>query len=474
MEWLLNESLVQLIGMSSRRSRTSCGYCKSSTNYTEENDVDTNDEDEVSDSSTESADEKRSVCLGVWGFRLSHDHYQQLVDRNWRRSGRYLYKPINDKTCCPLYTIRLDANVVRLSRSQKRVLRVWSDFLKYDKRPAVRGDVTSRVPVDPLASKSKKAADATPPNPQKDRSRKKKTKRVERALERLKAKNVDIEKFQQERRERESKRRRTLESFLPEWDPSFKHKLEIRTVRVGSAEFEESEAESFALYQKYQQIVHGDFRCSHRGFRSFLVDSPFLASDPQGQEGSYHQLYLIDGRIVAVGVIDILPRCLSSAYLFYDPAFAFLNLGTYSALREIAFVREMVKTRPQCHYYYLGYFVFACRKMRYKGGFKPSELLCERSREWASVLESSRSQLMVVQVPLPECLEMIEANGGRFTIFRPHAPPAAVGNEWNCRPLKYEEQSRFERVTVDAQVAHTLRDFARHFGPLSSAVYVVI
>ena len=48
---------------------------------------------------------------------------------------------------------------------------------------------------------------------------------------------------------------------------------------------------------------------------------------------SSHQHYKVDGRIIAVGVIDILPHCLSSAYFYYDPDYAFLNLGTYSALR---------------------------------------------------------------------------------------------------------------------------------------------
>lgn len=38
-----------------------------------------------------------------------------------------------------------------------------------------------------------------------------------------------------------------------------------------------------------------------------------------GNCGAYHRQYLIDGRIVAVGVIDILPNCISSVYLYYDP-----------------------------------------------------------------------------------------------------------------------------------------------------------
>lgn len=39
------------------------------------------------------------------------------------------------------------------------------------------------------------------------------------------------------------------------------------------------------------------------------------------------------GKLIAVGVIDILPRCVSSVYLFYDPDYSFLSLGVYSALR---------------------------------------------------------------------------------------------------------------------------------------------
>lgn len=50
--------------------------------------------------------------------------------------------------------------------------------------------------------------------------------------------------------------------------------------------------------------------------------------------GSFHQQYWLDGQIVAVGVIDILPTCVSSVYLYYHPDFASLSLGSYSALRS--------------------------------------------------------------------------------------------------------------------------------------------
>jgi len=54
--------------------------------------------------------------------------------------------------------------------------------------------------------------------------------------------------------------------------------------------------------------------------------------------GSFHQHYILDGKIIAVGVIDILPYCVSSVYFYYDPEYAFLTLGTYSALRYTAAV----------------------------------------------------------------------------------------------------------------------------------------
>jgi len=52
--------------------------------------------------------------------------------------------------------------------------------------------------------------------------------------------------------------------------------------------------------------------------------------------GSFHQHYILDDKIIAVGVIDILPYCVSSVYFYYDPEYAFLTVGTYSALRYAA------------------------------------------------------------------------------------------------------------------------------------------
>ena len=43
--------------------------------------------------------------------------------------------------------------------------------------------------------------------------------------------------------------------------------------------------------------------------------------------GAYHQLYRLDGQLIAMGVIDILPNCVSSVYFMYDKEWEKLSLG---------------------------------------------------------------------------------------------------------------------------------------------------
>lgn len=52
---------------------------------------------------------------------------------------------------------------------------------------------------------------------------------------------------------------------------------------------------------------------------------------------------------MAVGVVDVLPRCLSSVYLFWDADFAHLAPGKLTALKEIEWVQqvcEMLAAEP--------------------------------------------------------------------------------------------------------------------------------
>lgn len=71
---------------------------------------------------------------GMHAYRLSCEDYQELIDRGWRRCGNYCYKPQNDISCCPCYTIKCDAQEFKLSKSHKRILRRMNKFLRDGKR----------------------------------------------------------------------------------------------------------------------------------------------------------------------------------------------------------------------------------------------------------------------------------------------------------------------------------------------------
>lgn len=43
--------------------------------------------------------------------------------------------------------------------------------------------------------------------------------------------------------------------------------------------------------------------------------------------GAYHQMYRLDGELIAVGVIDILPHCVSSVYFMYNSKWERFSLG---------------------------------------------------------------------------------------------------------------------------------------------------
>ena len=63
------------------------------------------------------------------------------------------------------------------------------------------------------------------------------------------------------------------------------------------------------------------------------------------------------GVLVAVGVVDVLPACLSSKYFFWDPDLAPLALGKVSAMKEIQWVAAASLHCPSLKHYYMGYYI---------------------------------------------------------------------------------------------------------------------
>ena len=37
---------------------------------------------------------------------------------------------------------------------------------------------------------------------------------------------------------------------------------------------------------------------------------------------------------------------------------------------------QAAHTTPSLHYYYMGFYIHTCHKMKYKAGYEPSDLLC--------------------------------------------------------------------------------------------------
>lgn len=108
--------------------------------------------------------------------------------------------------------------------------------------------------------------------------------------------------------------------------------------------------EKYNLYLKYQTIIHKETRHENtpEQFTRFLCSSPIFPktwTDQQTLEtrktGSFHQLYRLDGELVAFAVLDLLPHTVSSVYFVYDPEkVGKFGMGKVSAMREVALCIE--------------------------------------------------------------------------------------------------------------------------------------
>lgn len=155
-------------------------------------------------------------------------------------------------------------------------------------------------------------------------------------------------------------------------------------------------AEKFALFEQYQRLVHHEppAQISKSGFTRFLCDSPLvrttrsLAGSAPQQLGSFHQLHRLDGELIALSVLDLLPHAVSAVYFIYRATplphpdggatdFAAFSPGKLSALREAALAAER-----GLNFYYMGFYIHSCAKMRYKAEFRPTMVLDPANHAW--------------------------------------------------------------------------------------------
>ncbi|KDE39398.1 MAG: arginyltransferase [Nitrincola lacisaponensis] len=125
--------------------------------------------------------------------------------------------------------------------------------------------------------------------------------------------------------------------------------------------------EYFALYKRYIDERHADgdmYPPTPEQFHQFLVEGAL--------DSWFYEFRDANDQLVAVAVTDHLNRAMSALYTFYDPSLPNRSLGSYAILWQIAEAK-----RRGMDYLYLGYWVKACRKMRYKTAFRPLEMLID-------------------------------------------------------------------------------------------------
>ncbi|KAJ5256579.1 arginine-tRNA-protein transferase [Penicillium angulare] len=271
------------------------------------------------------------------------EHYGELIDRGWRRSGTLYYKQNLQRSCCPHYTLRLEASDFRPRRDQRKAINRWNKF--------VLGPEYMR-----------KVARLSP--------RSRAEKKYRKCNFDLLAAVHEIE-YENLKRPIDPGTKRALE-------PAHRFEVNIEGDSVSQAKFD--------LFLRYQMKVHQEdvSRWKIKDFQNFLCSgikrSPASSTKKDGSEkklGSWHQCYRLDGKLIAVAVLDLVPSGVSSVYVFYDPEYEQWEFGKLTALREIAFAIE-----NQYSSYYMGYYIHSCQKMRYKGNYRPQYILDPESYAW--------------------------------------------------------------------------------------------
>lgn len=290
--------------------------------------------------------------------------YQTLLDRCWRRSGTLLYRPNQRNACCPHYSIRLDSDAFHASRDQRQAINRFNRFIigdSYAKQsarvnPRSRADAKRRDTTFDLLERLHEAeSDKLPPLSPLPTSKAGKTKKAD-------GDNKDGE-VPAAPPPAESEQAKAIEPA---------HRFEV------TLEPDVYTDEKYVIFENYQRIVHKEppSKISKKGFTNFLCNSPLrreTITNSSGREkklGSYHQCYWLDGRLVAVGILDLLPDCVSAVYFMYHESIHDWSPGKLGALREIALAME-----GGYRWWYSGYYIHNCPKMRYKIDFSPQYIL---------------------------------------------------------------------------------------------------
>ena len=149
--------------------------------------------------------------------------------------------------------------------------------------------------------------------------------------------------------------------------------------------------DAFDLYNEYHVQRHEKPLKSEYSYCEHVVDSPVANCSKDGiNYGTFHQLYRLDGKLVAIGIIDIVPSGIVSVYMWYSTSkeVCRYSFGVYSTLKEIELVLELSKKNPNMRYYYMQGWNRNNKKLTYKANYGPEEFYCPCiTQDWVASLE---------------------------------------------------------------------------------------
>jgi arginine-tRNA-protein transferase len=434
----------------------SCGYCK--------------------------VDGKKNKTSYKWGFAASEmpaDLYENLMFLGWRRCGDYYYKNDLNKSCCKLYSMRLDVDRFKINKNQKKVMK---NFRKYLTGQPLKSTVdedfemVDKILTDPYEeeinriineylnspgfvelfnkftiylkfkvffNKNNKYGDYssnvfiilyhTVKNSVEFKSYTPKefhkfvydlfNKSIETKFKITLSENTghlnffisneEFLKFREEKLKNENKPKKLkTQKTISLKENEKEYKLEYFEEIVTTPLIAENDLkhkytvelepnskftnEKFEVYKKYQKAIHHDKDkeltkeryLQGWGTSDLRSNNTFNSNNPLHPKnyGTYDLVHRIDGKVVAVGILDILPTSMSSVYLYYDPDYAFLNLGILTAVREIEYFKHLRKELDNSfRYYVMGFYSYTCQKMKYKGNYHPSEILCQATHNYVDL-----------------------------------------------------------------------------------------
>lgn len=264
----------------------------------------------------------RSCTVGFQCETMPVERYDRMCNMGFRRSGRFIYKMDPLRNCCRLYTIRTTPSEVNLTKELRKCINRYRTHLKSSGISAGGDD-----------------------------------------------EKPDIEETDF-----------PFINDIVEIESGVDH--DTFYTKFGPATYTD---EKYELFAKYQETIHHDYDHSPKGFKRFLCDAPFSKDVIMGTQeeweqlnnwkamksgekllrvGPVHESYYHNGKLIALAVIDFLPSGISSVYFIWHPDYHKWSLGKLSALRELAILEKV-----NLSYYYLGYYIEDCKKMKYKANY---------------------------------------------------------------------------------------------------------